>query len=243
MKFIDISESLKIAINDENIELEFIYGKPFKQNLDKEIFVRLLNYCKETYRFIDDENYLDIRTEIIQRGRSYISNIRSTIKGLQSIKEYCLNDTLNNETIHIKKVSLDNKIKDIDYNFRVNLKNEIILRHNHNEIISLLNNWKLKNKYLRFKKRYSFLTPDNFYRIDLTIVKSSHYNNTLNKYEMTELFKTSNILNQPEYYELELEFIGNQKEYNINSVNNVYQKLSPKYNYTESNDDDEIDIN
>ena len=92
------------------------------------------------------------------------------------------------------------------------------------DILISENNWKLKNKHMRYKNRYSFITSDNYYRIDLTIVKSTKYNDKLNKYEMTELFKTSNILNQPEYYELEIEFIGNKQEYNTESINNIYQK-------------------
>ena len=42
-----IEEHIKYSINTDSIELEYIYGKNNKQNVNKETFVHLLKYYKE----------------------------------------------------------------------------------------------------------------------------------------------------------------------------------------------------
>ena len=83
-----------------------------------------------------------------------------------------------------------------------------------------------KLKYYRYKKRYSFETPDSLYRIDLTVVKSTQYDFKTRQYKLTNTFKESNILNNPETYELEIEFIGkDNNEYEIPRILDYYNKL------------------
>ena len=62
----------------------------------------------------------------------------------------------------------------------------------------MLKEFNNKNKHYRYKKRYSFITTDNLFRIDLTIVKSTPYNKAMGKYDMYKTFKEANILNNKE---------------------------------------------
>jgi len=243
----DITGFLKIAIDEPDVELEFIYGDPFKGSIDKETFLRLLDYCKSDYKFIEEENYLDIRCEHLSHKKVNISNIRSTLKGLETIKKYCKNDTLADNVSHMRKFKhSEEPIKNIDYDFRINLKKEIELNDNNEDIIALKSKWSSKNKHMRYKKRYSFLTHDYLYQIDLTIVKSTSYNDALNRYELFKTFKECNILNQPEQYEVEIEFVGNRKQDGQSNLDkfirlldtqlpddkpSIYQALSPRLNY------------
>ena len=88
----DVSEYFRHAILDEENELEaiFCYENTAKNPLNKKY---LLNFLKNLEKFMNHfpkENLLDIRTEF----RNNVSNVRCTIKGLESIKQYCREDDL-----------------------------------------------------------------------------------------------------------------------------------------------------
>ena len=60
-------------------------------------------------------------------------------------------------------------------------------------------------KTFRYKKRFSFTTPDKLFRFDLSIVKMSKTNEK-NQGIPTYKFKDSYTLEQPENYEVEIEY-------------------------------------
>ena len=62
-------------------------------------------------------------------------------------------------------------------------------------------------KTFRYKKRFSFTTPDKLFRFDLSIVKMSKRNEK-NQGIPTYKFKDSYTLEQSENYEVEIEYIG-----------------------------------
>jgi len=234
---LNIDEQLNKSINDKEYELEFIYGNESK--LDKTIFLKLLEYCKSNYEFMDDNNTLDIRVKIDNK----VSDERITISNLYDIKKYCKNDILENNVEYIeKKNERDFNYVSNDYNFKINLKREIELTDDSDKIIKIIENWESVLKQFRYKKRYSFLLPNKLFRVDLTIVKSSKYNKALKSYMLYQSFKTANILNESETYEFEIEFVGNTidddnkylETYRSKGKNNNYQKLSPKLNYIDT---------
>lgn len=214
-----IFNMLKEAIRQNDLEFEWIYGDDFykdKNKLTKELFLRLKEKLDTSsiFKTNDELNDLDIRTELTYKGKSVTSNIRSTIHGLQQIKQYCLQDNFDDLTpTFIKKRKYKGKSKE-DYSsassgiypMRTTLKEEIKLDKLDKEVLSFLNNWSRKNKYFRYKKRYSYITLDKLWRIDLTAVKSS------NKNVYSKTFKESNILKQTEQFELEIEYIGSISE-------------------------------
>ena len=212
---------MKRAIGYDNAELEFIYGKhPFRDRLKRSDFIRLLGELRQTYQCISEENTLDIQTEYRTFKKSGIGNIRCSISGIENIKMYCKNNSIEDipSAIFLKKeknyrdpkfpsINFDPLI-DYDYNFRINLKSEELLNRNNREVQKLLETWKENSKFFRYKKRYSFLTSDNLFRIDLTVVKSNNFNYKQRRYDLYKTFIESNILKNPESYELEIEYIG-----------------------------------
>ena len=63
---------------------------------------------------------------------------------------------------------------------------------------------------LNYKKRFSFYTEDKLFRIDISGIKTNEFKR--GKYSLTKTFKESNILYNPENYELEIEFIGSNPD-------------------------------
>ena len=123
-------------------------------------------------------------------------------------------------------------IIDNEFNYRVNLKTEDILTNKSPEVSELLTNWKSLNKLFRYKKRYSYITSNSLFRIDLTIVKTNIWNNEFKSYNLSKSFKDSNVLNNPEAYELEIEYIGNQLPGNMPSISfmpSIHNKTTIKH--------------
>tara|TARA_Y100001958_G_scaffold36598_1_gene24002 strand:- start:4020 stop:7346 length:3327 start_codon:yes stop_codon:yes gene_type:complete len=234
---LEIDELLGKSIKDKELELEFVFDN--KNILNKSTFVTLLNYCKSNYEFIDDNNYLDIR---VKQGYNKLSDERITVSNLHNIKKYCRNDILEEDVTFIKKENIPGKryVSD-DFDFKFNLKKEIELSDDDENIIKIKENWESLLKFFRYKKRYSFLLPNKLFRIDLTIVKSSEYNNSTKSYMCYQKFRTADILSKDELYEFEIEYIGNTidddkflETYKSKGKDNNYQKLSPRLNYIDT---------
>ena len=237
----DIDEYIQKSVNDPSLEMEYIFGsKPNESRkvLTKDMFMRLLSLCNSKYAKIETTTNLDIRIEEIRKGRSKLSDLRITLKDLNSIKEYCKKDEFkeNMNIEYIKKTTHYEKekrysIQNIDYNYRINLKVEQELGKASSETIDVLDDWKNKKKYFRYKRRVSFITNDRLFRIDITAVKNNKYNSVIRNYNLYKSFKESNILNEPEEYELEVEYIGNLK---INGELNIQSYLNKQSDFNKS---------
>ena len=206
---------MKRAIGYKDTELEFVYGvNPYERGLNKIKFLQLLNTLRQSYQCISEENSLDIQTEYKKFKKTGLGNVRCSISGIENIKIYCKENSIENipSAIFLKKdrefkdPNLPNvnfyPIKDHDYNFRINLKGETPLNRNNREVQKLLETWKDNMKYFRYKKRYSFITSDSLFRIDLTVIKSNNHK------QLFKSFIESNVLHNKENYELEIEYIG-----------------------------------
>jgi len=201
---------MKRAIREKDSELEFIYGiNNYTDKIERLDFIRLLSSLKQRYTTLSEENTLDI----------IINDFRCSITGIENIKKYCKMDSIEDipGSVFIKKYKYSdpsfpnikfNPIFDYDYNFRINLKKEEKIEESNADIQSLLLNWKNLLKYFRYKKRYSFITEDNLFRIDLTVVKENEYDFRTKKKQLFKSFLESNILKNKENYELEIEYIG-----------------------------------
>ena len=202
---------LKSVISDKNIELEYVYGnKEYEYKLknmnDREIykhtnhnivilnkhtFNKCLDYCKTNLAYVDNVTDLDIKEKD--------KNVRATISGLYYIKKYCKSDKLEEcEAKYMTKERVENHI-DHEYNYRLNMKRENDKSVESPEVQDLLENYSNKTKTYRYKRRFSFITDDMLYRIDLTGVKMAS----------GKSFKTSKLLESVEEYEIEIEYIGN----------------------------------
>ena len=220
----EVLEYLKLPVVDNKNELELIFGStPFKNPIDKNVFLRVLDYCHNTYKKHSEIIDLDITTEY--RGKP--GNVRATIHGIDDIKKYCKEETLRDiaNIEYLQKSFLKDKpgIKDEDYNVRLKVKTENILDSSHYYVTSFNENYENKGKHYRYKKRFSFLTNDRLFRIDLTILKSTKYYK--GKYDFQKSFKKSKILNNPETYEIEIEYVGWEtgKTTGVSAIDEVYQ--------------------
>ena len=125
---------IRHAVVLKTVELECIFGSSHKKNpLTKKVFLALIDKCKENYHVLEEGSSLDIRNEF----RNNVSTIRCTIDGLDSIKQYCKDDTLDNipdENIsflqkqYFKDTTNPQKkfaaLQDDNFNVRLNLKTE-----------------------------------------------------------------------------------------------------------------------
>ena len=204
-------EYLNEAVYNPDIELEFIYGEHFfKENINKETFIRILKKCREHFTPYSDNYSLDIQLEYYNKRlqKQGIGNIRTRIVGLDSIKRYCKTDSLENLSYERVKKSNSKSFKQPDLNYRINKKSEVTLSETDPDVVRVMNQWSQDKKYFRFKKTTSFITEDRLFRIDLSGVKSTYYNSKSRQYDTQVSFRDSNVLNQPETYELEMEYIG-----------------------------------
>lgn len=162
-------------------------------------------------------NYLDRNT-----GKTKTSNIRTEINGLHNIQKYCKSGSINGDSSYQKAVKFLQKkrkfvnneiLKPIDfteYNFRVSLQEENYLDRNKSAVVKkLINDWDNSKKTFRLLKRSSFVHKDYPVSIDLSIVKSSKVNSR-NFPIATYNFEESELVNQVENYEVEIE-LSNKK--------------------------------
>ena len=232
-----------IRYSSQGIELELIFGSsPYENTITKKVYLQLINQCKEYYTFLSEESSLDIRHEY----KNQPSNIRCTINGKDNIKKYCREDSLDEiESVEymIKNYYKNNEeptkkfiaLKDMDYNVRLNIKTEKPLSPNHNFVLQFLSDFKNKKKHFRYKKRYSFITKDKLFRIDLTVVKETSYRNR--RFNFQKTFKKANILRNRENYELEIEYIGTKdSQTEIPEINYLFKMISENHIRDKPND-------
>ena len=220
----DIELYLKEAVDNDKVEFEWIYGEVGNKVLTKEIFIKLKKSLDSNtdYTSHGESNTLDVRCEFRNRGKSVMSNIRASVHGLTSIKKYCLQDNFDEiKTEFIQKqVYKDPKfpkrsfssIPSGRYPFRTTLKKELPLNESTEEVKIFLRNWDSKNKFFRYKKRYSYTTLNKLFRIDLTAIKSSPTGRYMNQYSYSKSFRDSGVLQSNELFELEIEYIGSTSQ-------------------------------
>ena len=187
----------KILINEDT------YNKVFqKLTFDKEF--NGLGYKYEM------KNILDV---ILDKNsvKNDVESIRMSIEGTDKIKKFWLNSQLEGlDPIFIEKEKID-KIDDENYNIRFSLKNELPRNNLSNKNINIIKN-SLQEKVYRLKNRYSIITSDQLFSIDMSSVKTG----------IGKSFKESNTLKEKLNYEIEIEYIGKDLDYD-NEI--IIQKL------------------
>jgi len=173
--------------------------------------------------------FLDFKTGEFRTAGDF-NRFRVEIDDLSVIQEYCrtnnldhlINTKYNNVSI-LKK--LDAKVDDEviqsadfdEFNFRVTYKVEETVSKNGKIGQELIDNWNKSRKLFRYIKRVSFVNDDYPFRVDLSIVRSS------SKDEKGRLIKTynvqdSNVFQNPETYEIEIEVINSEAKIKYNNA-------------------------
>ena len=165
--------------------------------------------------------FLDVRTGQYKTSSDF-DRFRIEINGINNIQEYCktnslkivndkssFNVTINKKTpIRLSKdKDKDNIIQNAnfdDFNFRVSINIEETISKTGKIGTDVFENWNKTKKVFRFMNRVTFTHPEYPFKIDLSVVKSSTKNERgwmIQTYNIED----SNVFNNPETYEMEIE--------------------------------------
>ena len=188
------------AKRDKDLELEVLIKKFQNNTITSDMFYNTIKRLKGNKHIIykNEEEILDI---IINE-----ENIRFSVVGNENILKYCESDdikAIDDKDLDILKKTPMKKVDINEYRIRFNLKRETKLDKKNKEVSDLVRRWNSLNKIFRYKKRISFVTIDNNYQFDLTVLKSSNKKNvkganTINKKRNIKDFMKKYVV-PPEY--------------------------------------------
>jgi len=223
------------------LELEAKFGTKGIKHISRQDFDNVakkllsLGFISTTdqYSLKIQPEFIDVRTGRFKT--TDIENFRVEIKGITTIQEYCKNNVLP-EKAHIMRkaaVKLSEQSEDIygpanfdDFNFRVSLKSEETISKTSKIGKELIDNWNKSKKIFRYINRTTFKSRDYpEFMIDLSIVRSSSKNERgymIPTYNMDE----SDVLQNPEIYELEIEVNKYEASTKYSSTPSPSSKLS-----------------
>ena len=210
-------------------ELEIRFGTNIDNSITKIDFNNVMAKLKSMgFENKTDDYHLNINNEYSDpsSGQRRLSNIRTSISGLEKIQKYCKADVLDeNElgfgnfgtTFEKKTVKYHNnsKLGPIDFNkfeFRVNYKEEKKLRPEFDLVRTMISKWSDSKKIFRFIKRFTFTHRDFPLKVDCSIVRSSKTYQTRFGQKMVPEFRieASGLFENPEHYEIEIEIDKNR---------------------------------
>jgi mRNA capping enzyme/mRNA capping enzyme, catalytic domain len=227
----EISLAFLNSQTDKNVvyEMEAKFGTRGIKRITKEdydnVVKKLLSLGFQT-DIINGIYTLKIQPEIldIKTGEFKIipdfDKFRLEILGITNIQEYC--KTNNIENIYKKNYNAVSLIRKFDvqksedsneyiqsanfddFNFRVSLKKEETINKNSKIGKELFDNWNTSKKVFRYMNRVTFYHKAYPFKIDLSIVKSSSKNEKGYLIKTDDISK-SNVFNNPESYEIEIE--------------------------------------
>ena len=170
--------------------------------------------------------FLDVKTGEFKSSNDF-DRFRIEIEGLNNIQEYCKTNNLkiiNDKSPYNVKILRKMDVKKDndtyiqsanfdDFNFRVTLKNEESISKTGKIGLEIFENWNKSKKVFRYINRVSFIHKDfSAFQIDLSIVRSSTKNyEERGKMIQTYNIEESNVFENPEVYEIEIEALDNVK--------------------------------
>ena len=214
--------NLKKHKSEEELDIFFKTDRSKKSNFRITLKGKknILEFCKN-----NKMPYGDTDVDKVYKNRYYWSS--ETLEEINQVideKISSLGQKSKIALINSQKKKL-NKIANLDvynYKFRTSLSWEIpyqnvsplepSIKHTYeNELrkykLLLHDNNKLENylKFFRYKKRLTYYSKDELFKIDLTVTKSSNF--SMNS-GFSNSYVESGLLEQPENYEIELEYTG-----------------------------------
>jgi hypothetical protein len=180
---------------------------------------------KGSYSLKIQPEFLDVRTGEFKTSSDF-DRFRVEISGLTNIQEYCrtnnlkhINDLFHNSVSLLRKFDVkqtkdsENNIGSADFdefNFRVTLKNEDKISKTGKISQEVFEKWNNSKKVFRYMNRVTFKHPSLPFKVDLSIVRSSTKNDRgwlIQTYNIDE----SNVFQNPEIYEIEVEVLPSAK--------------------------------
>ena len=211
---------------NEDKELELRFGS--NQHLSKKLtkidydnVIKVLYSCGFKPNNIDGIDMLRIRPQYTDKENGYMknSNTRIEIVGNYLIKEYCKSNSIkalislpsfNDDNLLFtikKKARIDDKvIESVDvkeFNFRSSFQTERNFRSHSSRSKDIISGWNDDKKTFRYINRVRFSHTEFPLFVDMSIVKSSNTKNGTQIPKFT--IQESNVLNNKEEYEIEIE--------------------------------------
>lgn len=218
-----INEFYNNFMSNEDTELEVRFGTK-GERITKEILDKTIHKLKSNgFKSISNNYTLKIQCEFNDpnTGRKKISSVRTEISGLPNIQTYCKTNKITNPNgrvldgiqftkkgpLFIEKNGEKERIlpHDVDeYNFRLSLQKDFNISEKDGIVKGIISNWESSKKIFRYVKRTTYRDYDLPFKIDISIVKMSNKNS---KHFMipTYTILESNVFNNPNVYELEIE--------------------------------------
>ena len=221
-----------------NHELEVKFGTKGIKALTRNDYDNVIQKLKSSgFKIVGDPNgeyYLRIQCEFLDSttGRFKVSDVRTEIKGLHNIQEYCKSNDIKAlfatnpvsvDFIHKKPGFIDSdterkeRVRPVDFddfNFRVSYQTEEKVKKGIQNFI--IENWRKSKKEFRFINRVSFEHPEHPFIVDISITKFGNRNpdryGRENRGPMIRVYtlEESNVFNNQEGYEIEIE-INNKR--------------------------------
>ena len=185
--------------------------------------------------------FLDVKTGQYKTSGDF-DRFRIEIDGFTHIQNYCKTNSINfvnDKNSHILKINRKTPVKiskdkdEIipsanfdDFNFRVSINNEETISKTGKIGQDVFENWNKTKKVFRYLNRVTFVHKDHPFKIDISIVKSSTKNDRgwmIQTYNIEE----SNVFNNPESYEIEIEVEKSAKQIyrSPTDLSNALQKI------------------
>ncbi len=214
--FDQVKSYIERANDAPSMELEVrFWGDSIK--IDEKNFKNIFEYY--TFRKENDglgcdytmSSSLDVYITFEGNNRTTVGErTRLTIESTSEVKKYWLENRLSNIQYEIMEKKRLDQLDIQDYQLRVSLNDEIpkeeIYEKNKKNFTN--ENAEKQLKYFRLKNRYSIITPDRLFSIDLTMVKSGS----------GKTFREANVLKAEHTYEVEIEYIGNKETTSKNTI-------------------------
>ena len=224
-----------LANKNNRDEMEIRFATKFYNPLTKIKFENTIEKLRNSgFEIVSNNEYhLNIQTEFfdVPSGRKKLSNIRTTIQGLYNIQKYCKTNTFDTDQVPKYITFMQKFYKSfsrgsskrylpLDYDnfeFRLNYKEERILNKKTGLVNNILNGWNDSKKTFRFIKRTTLKHPNYPFKIDCSIIKTSKNKKFSSILIPTHTVEESNVFNNVEHYEMELELI-NEQAFKYNSI-------------------------
>jgi hypothetical protein len=241
-----ISEKLLTMspIVNSTYEMEAKFGTKGIKQITKIDYDNVIKKLKSLGFICENENgdySLKIQPEAIYRGELSVAGnfdlFRIEINGLLNIQEYCktnniksLNQQAGGSILILQKYDVKephDETKIIhsadfnDFNFRVTFKTERKFPKNNPKVTSLFETWNNKKKIFRYINRVTYKNNKLFpaFKVDMSIVRSSSKRDgNYGKMIQTTTISDSNVFNNPESYEIEIEVINDEAYKNYTKI-------------------------
>lgn len=201
-----IESYIGFSLDNNDYEFECLYKNTLKK-INRENFTKIFQYFQNNndFNLESDKQSLDIRLSSSKSNK--FSNYRITLHE-NDILNYCKTNKFNERNADYGEKRYVNKnlgkydpfiLKNYDY-LKFTLKYDTFV--DDPDVVKMLNERLLNHKKnYRYKRRFSFKSKSNFFKIDLSLVKSSI--NSLNIVD-------SGLLEKKQNFEIEIEL--NNKE-------------------------------